>query len=201
MTKNNRDYRDINEPLETEQNYMVTGYATTFDRYPLMIIDGIQYYEQIEPTAFIGTDTSDVIMQYDHTGKVFARTNNKTLIIEVDDKGLKVTADLSKTNASREMYQEIKEKMITKMSYAFSVETERYDTETRTRHITKVKKVYDVSSVSRPANLNTEITTEISARTYLNGLLDEQNRIKRARKRAEAEYTYLLKLNQTKGSI
>ena len=50
---------------------------------------------------------SDVIMQYDHTGRVFARQSNKTLILEPDAKGLFVAADLSKTDLARGLYQDI----------------------------------------------------------------------------------------------
>lgn len=40
---------------------------------------------------------SDVILQYDHNGRVFARTTNNTLVVEADDTGLFMAADLSKT--------------------------------------------------------------------------------------------------------
>lgn len=107
-------------------------------------------------------------MQYNHDGKVFARTSNKTLILERDDKGLLIYADLSKSQAAREMYDEINNELVTRMSWAFKVEEDSYDRETRTRTILKVKKVYDVSAVSIPANDGTEIT----ARSYVDGVID-----------------------------
>ena len=113
---------------------------------------------------------SDVIMQYDHNGKVFARNANKTLIIEPDNHGLFTCADLSKSNASKEMYEEINNGLVTSMSWAFTVEEDSYNSETRTRTILKVKKVYDVSVVSIPANQD----TEISARSYLNGVIEAE---------------------------
>lgn len=168
--------------MEIKENYSVSGYATTFDNYPLMEVDGITYYEKISPNAFDNVDMSDVILQFDHSGAVFARTKNGTLFLEVDNKGLKIKADLSKTEASRNMFNEIKETMITKMSWAFTVEEEEYDEETRTRIIKKVKKIYDTSFVSRPANENTSIKVENehherSARTFIkviNGLIDKR---------------------------
>lgn len=107
-------------------------------------------------------------MQYDHSGKVLARTSNKTLILERDDKGLLIYADLSKSQAAREMYDEINNELVTRMSWAFTVAEDSYDRETRTRTILKVKKVYDVSAVSIPANDGTEIT----ARSYVDGVID-----------------------------
>ena len=106
-------------------------------------------------------------MQYDHEGRVFARQSNKTLILQPDYKGLKVAADLGKTDLARGLYQDIEAGMINKMSWAFSVAEERYDRETHTRTILKIKKVYDVSAVSIPANGDTEISARaFASRSY-----------------------------------
>lgn len=57
--------------------------------------------------------------------------------------------------------------MINKMSWAFSVAEESYDRETHTRTILKIKKVYDVSAVSIPANGDTEISARaFASRSY-----------------------------------
>ena len=128
----------------------------------------MKYYEVIDRHALDEADMSDVIMQYDHNGKVLARQSNKTLIIEPNDKGLFVCADLSKSQASKELYEEINNGLVTRMSWAFTVAEESYNKETRTRTILKVKKVYDVSAVSIPANQD----TEISARSYLDGVIE-----------------------------
>lgn len=169
-----REYRQLqilqpqSQQKRIDSNYYVEGYATTFEPYILYHIDGIDYYERIDKNAFIGADMSDVIMQYDHQGKVLARKSNKTLIIETDNNGLFVCADLSKSQAAKDMHEEISNGLITRMSWSFTVAEEDYNRETRTRTIKKVKKVYDVSSVSIPANDG----TEISARSYLNGVID-----------------------------
>ena len=130
--------------------------------------DGIKYYEVIDRHALDTADISDVIMQYDHGGKVLARQSNKTLGIEPLQEGLFIYADLSKSTAAKEMYQEIDNGLVTKMSWAFTVAEDKYNKDTRTRTITKIKKVYDVSAVSIPANND----TEISARSYFDGLIE-----------------------------
>ncbi len=101
--ENGREYRamvmEVRAVDGTEENMIVEGYATTFNQ-PYLLYDG-RYYkviEQIAPTAFTECDMSDVIMQYDHAGRVFARTRNSTLTLTVDAIGLKVTADLSGTD-------------------------------------------------------------------------------------------------------
>lgn len=168
--KQDREYRALAAPLSVQQatkridtDYYVEGYATTFDKpYLLYELDGVKFYERIDAHALDGTDMSDVIMQYDHEGRVFARQSNKTLILVPDHKGLLVAADLGRTDLARGLYQDIDAGMITKMSWAFTVKEDSYDRTTHTRTILKIKKVYDVSAVSIPANGD----TEISARNF-----------------------------------
>lgn len=89
------------------------------------------------------------------------------MILEPDVKGLFVAADLSRTDLARGLYQDISAGMITKMSWAFTVAEESYDRETHTRTILKIKKVYDVSAVSIPANNDTEISARaFASRSY-----------------------------------
>ena len=175
--KSNREYRNITqfEP-STEKKYFdseneVMGYATTFgEPYTLYEFDGVKYSEKIERTALDGADMSDVIMQYDHYGKVLARQSNGTLIVEPDERGLFIAADLSKSQASKEMYSEIRSGLVNKMSWAFTVAEDDYSKETRTRIIKRIGKVYDVSAVSIPANND----TEIAARSYFDGVIEAE---------------------------
>ena len=175
-----REYRALTAPLSVAAaakriatDYYVEGYATTFDSPYLLFEfeDGYKYYERIDSHALDGADMSDVIMQYDHSGRVFARQSNKTLIIQPDNVGLFMSADLSKTDGAKALYQDIDAGMITKMSWAFIVSkdsiTEDRQARTITRNIEAIKKVYDVSAVSRPANEDTEINARnIATRSY-----------------------------------
>lgn len=111
-------------------------------------------------------------MQYDHMGKVLARNSNKTLGIEPNENGLFIFADLSKSNAAKDLHEEITNGLVTKMSWAFKVSEDSYNNETRTRTILKIKKVYDVSAVSIPANGG----TDISARSYFDGVIEIEKR-------------------------
>lgn len=168
--KQDREYRTLAAPLSAqaaakriETDFYVEGYATTFDSpYLLYEIEGTKFYERIDAHALDGADMSDVIMQYDHEGRVFARQSNGSLILIPDHKGLLIAADLGRTDLARGLYQDIQAGMITKMSWAFTVKTDRYDRATHTRTILEIKKVYDVSAVSIPANGG----TEISARSF-----------------------------------
>ena len=168
--KQDREYRTLAAPLSAqaaakriETDFYVEGYATTFESpYLLYEIEGTKFYERIDAHALDGADMSDVIMQYDHEGRVFARQSNGSLILMPDNKGLLIAADLGRTDLARGLYQDIQQGMITKMSWAFTVKTDSYDRATHTRTILEIKKVYDVSAVSIPANGD----TEISARSF-----------------------------------
>ena len=155
---------------------IVEGYATTFNQpYKLLEDRDIILNEQVDRNAFAETDMTDVIMQYDHQGRVFARTRNNTLSIEPDEHGLKIRANLGGTEIGRQLYEEIKGGYTDRMSFGFTVaadERTRRDEEGRTtilRTITKIGKLFDVSAVSLPAN----DATEISARTIGDGLITE----------------------------
>jgi HK97 family phage prohead protease len=174
--KPDRIYR-IMTPLQIapaqdqSEEYRVQGYATTFGApYALWECDGVTYYERIDAHALDGADMADVIMQFDHNGRVFARTSNGTLRLTPDAHGLRVDADLSKSPAAREMHEEISAGLVTKMSWSFIVSEDAYDRDAHTRTIQKIKKVFDVSAVSIPANGD----TDISARSYFDGVIEAE---------------------------
>ncbi|MRX82250.1 HK97 family phage prohead protease [Eggerthella guodeyinii] len=167
-----------------DSEYYVEGYASTFnDPYVLFEdYDGNEYREIVSPDAFEGTDMTDVIMQYDHRGHVYARMSNGTLVVEPDEHGLFVAADLGRSQRSRDLYEEIQNGLTTRMSWAFSIAADEYDRETKTTTITRVKKIYDVSAVSLPADPN----TEISARNLLDGVIGQSAKELGRRNRALA---------------
>lgn len=193
---NNREYRsmvfEVRSADTEDEQMIVEGYATRFNTpYQLYAWDGYEVNEQIDAHAFDDCDMTDTIMQYDHQGRVFARVSNKTLQLEVDQIGLKVTADLGGTEEGRKLYEEIKGGYTTKMSFGFIVKTDKrkseYDHEYNKtvvlRTITAISKLYDVSAVSIPAN----DATEISARSFSDGVIREAKaeRLKREIKRSK----------------
>jgi len=188
---NGREYRNFQVPFEIrakeDEGMVVEGYATTFNEpYTLWEEDGYKFIEQVDSRAFDETDMSDVIMQYDHEGRVFARLSNNTLSLTVDERGLKVRADLGGTEIGRQLYEEIKGGYTNKMSFGFTVQTDEVENDkkdgitTVTRTITNIKKLYDVSAVSLPAN----DSTSISARKFSDGVIAE---LEAERQRAEAD--------------
>lgn len=161
-----------------ETDFYVEGFATTFGvPYVLYEYEGMQFFEVVDRNALDGADLSDVIMQYDHSGMVYARnkmakSKPPSLLIEPQESGLFIAANLGLTEEARKLYSTINEGLIYKMSWAFRVAEDAYNNETRTRTILKIKKVYDVSAVSYPANAD----TDISARSYFDGVIEAEKR-------------------------
>lgn len=183
--KPEREYRMVQMPdiqfralEDDEQKYIVEGYATTFnDPYVMYEYEGVKYKEEIDRDALLEADMADVIFLYNHEGMVYARQSNGTLQLSANEKGLYVRADLSSTEASRQMYESIKAGLVTQMSWAFTISDEAYDEKKHLRSIRKIRKVYDVSAVSIPANPN----TDISARSYFDGVIEQERRSERER--------------------
>lgn len=186
--KNGREYRQmVVEPVDGVTDQIVRGYATTFNQpyelYSWEDENGVHVVrEQVDGNAFQDTDMSDVIMQYDHAGRVFARLSNGTLDLDVDDHGLKVTANLSGTEIGRQLYEEIQGGYTNKMSFGFTVADDNIvpDGADYLRTILRIGKLFDVSAVSLPAN----DFTEISARSHCEGVIAE---IEAERLQAEKE--------------
>lgn len=188
--RTDREYRRF-ETFEIraseDQGQYVEGYALTFDQPTVLFeMDGIQYKEVITRGALTTADMTDVIFNYDHGGKVMARTRNKTLELRVDDKGLFIRARLDGTEEGRRLYEEIRGGYIDRMSFAFTASSDAYDKETRTRSITGIKRIYDVSAVSIPAY----DTTSISARSFFEL---EREKERKAAEAAELRKKLLLK--------
>ena len=203
-----REYRKIDAALMETRTavdgaMVVEGYATTFNQpYELYTDNEMTVNEQVDRNAFAETDMRDVIMQYDHAGRVFARIANKTLELESDDHGLKIRANLGGTEIGRQLFEEIQGGYTNKMSFGFTVTgDERKISRDESGHITvlrtitKIGKLYDVSAVSLPAN----DATEISARNTSDGLIAEvleEVRAEEERQRRIGEIRKILKGEQ-----
>lgn len=189
---NGREYRKMELNIQEPESYNVRGYATTFnEKYTLWDDGDFRVDEQVDPHAFDECDMRDVIFQYDHEGRVFARTSNDTLKLTPDAHGLEVNAYLGGTEIGRNLFEEIKGGYTSKMSFGFHVEADDIQEEEvegkviYTRTIKKINKLYDVSAVSLPANDG----TEISARSLKDGAIAklEAERLLKAEKRKAVE--------------
>lgn len=191
MVTSDREYRAF-EMRTADEEMTVEGYAAVFDTPTVLYSDGgVDYKEVIDRNAFTGSLMKDVVMNYNHQGKPVARTKNGTLELFIDDKGLRIKANLSGTEEGRRLYEEIKGGYIDKMSFAFTVSEDSYDRDTHTRRILGFKRLFDVAAVDVPAY----DATNISARSYFSV---EAEKVKQAEARADKTKKLKLLLEVTK---
>lgn len=183
--KADREYRNRGEFELDEENYMVEGYASTYEPYEMMEIDGEKYYERIDRHAFDEADLSDVVFLRDHEGRVLARTKNGAITLSIDDVGLRQRTNLGLTEASREMRDDIKAGNYTQMSFSFIVAEDHFDRASRTRVIDRIGKVFDISAVAFPANPGTNIG--LSMRDYFDGVIEMEKAERLEREKRESE--------------
>ena len=148
---NNKEIRMLAEnfrALENDDNKMVIeGYAVVFDSPATH-----GFTEIIDRNAFNGCDMKDVPLKYNHDDShlILARTRNNSLQLQVDDKGLKIRAELIDTTSNIDIYKSIQAGLLDKMSFAFTVSDEEWDLKTDTRTIKGIDRLFDVSVVDVP---------------------------------------------------
>lgn len=149
-----------------ENKQLVEGYAAVFNQRALIWESewsGWKYMEVIDRNAFNGADMSDTVFKYNHgdVAMILARASNNTLTMNTDDKGLRISADIIDTNNGTDVYKLIKRGDLNKMSFAFTVKSERTEVDKEnkiyTRTITAFDKIYDVAVVDFPAYDGTSI--------------------------------------------
>ena len=172
-----------------ENKQLVEGYAAVFNQRALIWESewsGWKYMEVIDRNAFNGADMNDTVFKYNHgdVAMILARTSNNTLTMNTDDKGLRISADIIDTNNGTDVYKLIKRGDLNKMSFAFTVKSERTEVDKEnkiyTRTITAFDKIYDVAVVDFPAYDGTSI--QARSKEYFMDLekdLQEKQRRKR----------------------
>lgn len=141
---------------DNEEEMRIKGYAAVFNSP-----ETYDYTEVIDEHAFDEADMSDVVLRYNHNDSfmVLARTRNKSLGLEVDEKGLMIDAKLQDDISDhKNIFNAIKSGLIDKQSFAFTVEKDDYDYDTDTRTILKIGKLFDVSVVDQPFYNATDVS-------------------------------------------
>lgn len=127
------------------------------------------FQEVIDSGALDGTNLRDVrfLINHDFSKIPLARSRrnngNSTMQLSVDGEGLKidwVKLDTQNNADARALYSAVQRGDISGMSFAFSVDDEKWEnlqTDYPKRHITKIGSVVEVSAVTFPAYDSTEI--------------------------------------------
>lgn len=174
----------------------VEGYAVRFNSPTVLFeYEGVEYKEMIDARAFDDCNMSDVIFNYNHSGKVMARTRNNTLQLEVREDGLFIRARLDGTEEGRRLYDEIKGGYIDRMSFQFTIREESYAQDDHMWTVYKLKRLYDVSAVDIPAYDDTSIEARKNS-AVLEAKAQEQRQREAAAELRKRKLRLKLLLNQ-----
>lgn len=164
------EYRSCNglefRAVDNEGEKIIEGHAAVFNRQTSV---GGFFYEVIESGAFDKADLRDVPLMVNHDfSKIpLARSRrnngNSTLTLSVDEVGLAIRAKLDvESNAdARALYSAVERGDLDGMSFTFIVDGEEWqglDTDTPTRRIKSISKVFEVSACTFPLYEDTDIT-------------------------------------------
>lgn len=184
ITTDTREYRSFEVRQAGEEAAgRIHGRAVVFNTPAVMFTDpmtGIEYKEEVDKDAFAEAEMSDVILNINHEGQALARTRNNTLALQLTDEAMEIDADLTKSQASRDALEAVQNGLLDKMSFAFTVREDSYDSETHTRTIRKIDRLFDVSLVNFPAYEQ----TSVSARDYYGAKAEAERRASEEAKQA-----------------
>lgn len=160
--KNNKETRLAEVRFEENEGKMILeGYAIVFEQETLIGDEERGFKEVISRTALTDTFMKDVPLKYNHMDSflILARTKNKSLVLEVDNIGLKVRAELIDTHSNEDVYKMVRSGLLDKMSFAFTVKKQSWDRSGKipVRRIESIDRLFDVSVVDLPAYDGTSI--------------------------------------------
>lgn len=163
INKENLEYRvmKVNATEERDdqgnisERMVIEGYAVLFDTPQTYQYGDTTYTEQISRGALDNTDMKRTVLRYNHDDSVMAlaRVKNGSLVLTVDEVGLRVWAELLDTQTNRDLYKSIRNGLIDEMSFAFTVAPNgdewKYENDYTkvTRTINVIETLYDVSVV------------------------------------------------------
>lgn len=163
-----RQYRSIvgiQEYAQEDNELILRGSPIVFDRATVLFKDdqGREFLEKIDRHALDACDFSDFIFNRNHgmnDGTVYARSRNGSVTWRIGETALDVEIRLDASDQRHVwLYNDIKAGRVDKMSFSFNSDFGyTYDTVKRTRTITKIDKMYDVSAVDFPAYDDATIT-------------------------------------------
>ncbi len=195
---NNKETRIAEIRATSEEKMIIEGYAIKFNEETLIGSEDYGFREEIAASALTGAKMSDVPLKYNHQDNflVLARTRNKSLELEIDDVGLKIKAELLDTQSNRDIYLMVRNGLLDKMSFAFTVKSQSWDRsgEIPKRTVKEIDRLYDVSIVDVPAYEGTSVYArslellDSETRRLENLELEKQKKIIRKKIKIKGEF-------------
>ncbi len=154
--EDNQQYKDAEkrtmgtiEVREADSDDMVLeGYAAVFNSET----DLGHFREVIKPGAFDDVMSNDVRALINHDPNlILGRTENGTLELSTDERGLKYRVKLGNQQYAKDFYESVKRGDISQSSFAFTIKDQSWNEERTVRSVDKVRQLLDVSPVTYPA--------------------------------------------------
>lgn len=181
----NKEQRSITSEIKlSNDSRLVEGYALLFNTESR---DLGGFTEIIEPNSLDGViERSDVFCVLNHQNErgILARSKkgSGSLILEVDETGLKYLFEAPNTALGDELLEYLKRGDITGSSFAFTVNEDKWENNNG-KYLRRIKSfdlLFDVSPVFNPAYEETSV-----AKRSLDNILEEQRQAEEAKKVAE----------------
>ena len=157
----NKEIRLLEIKAVDENEMLIEGYAIKFNEETLIGSEEHGFREVIDKDALTNSIMKDVPLKYNHQDNflVLARTRNKSLVLEIDDVGLKIKAQLIDTQSNRDIYKMVQGGLLDKMSFAFTVKSQSWDRTGKVplRIVKEIERLYYVSIVDVPAYEGTSV--------------------------------------------
>ena len=147
---------NIESRVDTDENekQIVVGHASVYNSRSENLGG---FYEYIQEGAFTNDliEKSDVRALINHDPNlILARSTSGTLKLAGHEKGLRYEFPIPDTSYGRDLAINLENKNITQSSFAFTVAEDKWSTDAEGRDIrtiTKIDRLYDISSVTYPA--------------------------------------------------
>ena len=150
--------RGINFELRAKpESRTIFGTATVFNSS----YDMGWYDEEMSAEALKDSDLNDVVALFNHDmNMVLARTSSGTLKLNITGDAMEYEFEAPNTTLGNDLLEMVKRGDVYQSSFAFTVEAEDWQERMGSkpkRVIRSIKKVYDVSPVTYPANPDTMV--------------------------------------------
>lgn len=168
------------------ESAVIEGHAAIFDSLSQDLGFMFPFKERINKGAFKSSlEKDDIRALWNHDANyVLGRNKAGTLELTETNKGLRVRIHPPDTQWARDLIESIRRGDVTQMSFGFVVEKETWSVEGKEdiRTLEKVK-LYDVSPVTFPAYLDTDVGVRSAMERY--------NKYKQEKTKRQAEYERL----------
>lgn len=173
--------RNFSQKLEIradsdEVGHIISGYAIVFNQPS----EDMGFIETVDPKALDGVDISKVFCLYNHDfANVLARTDTKTLKLNVDSRGLHFICNIPNTTLGNDVFENIRNGNVQGCSFGFTVANDHWDEDDKgnpTRRILQIGELNEISLTCIPAYEETSVEAQRSYEKYKKSRSEQQKR-------------------------